>query len=138
MIIVSMKKMIITLSLLCAVNAHALSPEMVAASVAAAPVVAGALHSTYLYNFAPGGHSPFNINEIQNDKDVQYTPAEAMGTYIGSFILGAIPGVNLIVYSCDMKTWGKDTIDAAGLKAGMATDLSVPLAIVLYFAFLRR
>ena len=85
-----------------------------------------------------GGHSPFNINEIQNDKDAQYTPAEAMGTYIGSFILGAIPGVNLIVYSCDMKTWGKDTIDAAGLKAGMATDVSVPLAIVLYFAFLRR
>lgn len=135
---ISIKKITLVISLLCAGNMRALSPAEIAIGIAATPMVAGALHSTYLYNFAPGGHSPFNINEIQNDKDVQYTPAEAMGTYIGSFILGAIPGVNLIVYSCDMKTWGKDTIDAAGLKAGMATDVSVPLAIVLYFAFLRR
>ena len=134
---ISIKKITLMISLLCAGNMRALSPAEIAIGIAATPMVAGALHSTYLYNFADGaGRSTYIHN-----KDAQYTPSQAIGEYSGWFWLGTIPGLNFLVYTCThpgIERWEKDTIEATALKAGMATDLSVPLAIVLYFAFLRR
>ena len=122
-----LKNLILLCSLISAVNIRPVSPETIAVGIAVAPYVAGAVHSTHLY--------------FTKDEYAKYTPSQAISEYQGWFWLGATPVFNFFVYHLThnaSQRWSKNTIEATGIKAGIATDLSVPVALLSYFCFLRK
>lgn len=127
------KKMIITTSILCALNTHALPSDLAAISVAVTPFVAGAARTAYLCNFeSQRAHSihcsdacPLKEKPPQNDD-------ECTSTYLGGFLLGVLPGINVLFGLLGEETRSHSLPTDIGFKAGLATDLSVIAAFMVY------
>jgi hypothetical protein len=132
MITLSIKKMIITTSMLCAIHAHAIPSDLAAVSVFAAPFVVGAVRTAYLCNFdGERTHSMRCSNTCPRKEYVSPTD-ECTSTYLGGFFLGVVPIINLAygIFGYDERLHNRPR--DIGYKAGVATDISFIAALALY------
>jgi len=127
------KKMIITTSILCAINTHALPSDLVALSVAATPFVAGAARTAYLCNFeSQRTHSIRCSDGCPRKEKPSQDDDECTSTYLGGFFLGVVPGINVLFGLLGQDTRSHSLPGDIGFKAGLATDLSIIAAFMVY------
>ncbi len=133
MISVSMKKKIIAISLLCAVNTNAVPPDLAALSVAVTPFVAGAARTAYLCNFESQRTHSIRCSDSCPHKEQSPQDHDACtSTYLGGFFLGVMPGINLLFGLLGQETRSHSLPTDVGFKAGLATNLSIIAAFKVY------